>query len=366
MGKMFFVIYVNNVRSKINESDLIYIPCTSKCYVHMICSHSSVFGIPVWRRICYHVPSPPRARFLSSSKPWTSLSMMLRSRIDTSPSPPGSSPTVIAPSGTTAAFSPLSAPCPLSTPPSHFFLIFLQIKTSLPWNRAIETITLQASLLSCSPHDFSSPSFFFDLDLLHSLSIIFSTKCEISGFVLRWLPPRKVKGAQIFFLHVSPLTLFISLIWMRINFHNSEWVPMNLDEEQIHEIPHVLSGSVGKFPIKYLGVPLHFKKLKREDLQPVVDKLLKRCAGWRGKLLAYSSRLTLIKSYLASIPVYLLSFIKFPKWAIKLIETQMSHCLWKDEKNAHRYHLVSWKHVTISKDYETWGYLTWENWTCAS
>jgi hypothetical protein len=49
--------------------------------------------------------------------------------------------------------------------------------------------------------------------------------------------------------------------------------------------------------------------------------------GLRGRLLAYSSRLELIKSCLASVPVYLLSFIKFPKWDIKSIESQMSNCL---------------------------------------
>jgi hypothetical protein len=77
----------------------------------------------------------------------------------------------------------------------------------------------------------------------------------------------------------------------------------------------------GNLPFKYLGVPLHFEKLRREDLQPIIDKLIKRSAGWRVKLLAYSRRLVLIKSCLTSIPVYLLSFIKFHKWAIRLIES---------------------------------------------
>jgi hypothetical protein len=70
---------------------------------------------------------------------------------------------------------------------------------------------------------------------------------------------------------------------------------------------------MGSFPFKYLEVPIQFEKLKREDLQSVVNKLLKRVAGWRGRLMAYSSRLELIRSYLASISVYLLSFIKFLK-----------------------------------------------------
>jgi hypothetical protein len=40
---------------------------------------------------------------------------------------------------------------------------------------------------------------------------------------------------------------------MRINFHKSEFVPMNLDGSQTHDIAHILNCHVGKFPFKYLG-----------------------------------------------------------------------------------------------------------------
>jgi hypothetical protein len=46
-----------------------------------------------------------------------------------------------------------------------------------------------------------------------------------------------------------------------------------------------------------------------------------RVAGWKGKLVLYGARLTLLGACLASIPIYLLSVIKFPKWAIKVINT---------------------------------------------
>jgi hypothetical protein len=96
-------------------------------------------------------------------------------------------------------------------------------------------------------------------------------------------------------------------------------------------------------PLKYLGVPLHLKKneKRRPSTNFRLDKLIKRIAGWRGKLLPYMSRLVLIKSCLASVPIYLLSFIKFSKWAIKLIESHMSHCLWNDDEASHKYHLAS-------------------------
>jgi hypothetical protein len=54
---------------------------------------------------------------------------------------------------------------------------------------------------------------------------------------------------------------------------------MNLDDELVHVVTHIFSCPIGKFPIKYLGIPLHYAKLAREDIQPLVDKLLKRIAG---------------------------------------------------------------------------------------
>jgi hypothetical protein len=107
--------------------------------------------------------------------------------------------------------------------------------------------------------------------------------------------------------------LFEKVSGMRINFNKSECIPINLEADQIHEIAHILYCPMGSLPFRYLGVPMHYEKLNREDLQLVLDKLIKRIAGWRGRLLAYSKRLVLIKTCLASIPVYLLSFMKFPK-----------------------------------------------------
>lgn len=76
---------------------------------------------------------------------------------------------------------------------------------------------------------------------------------------------------------------------MRINFHKSELVPLNLDPEASHSLAHVFSCPLGSFPMKYLGVPLHFGNLTREDIQPLVDKILKNIAGWRGKLLSLAA-----------------------------------------------------------------------------
>jgi hypothetical protein len=138
---------------------------------------------------------------------------------------------------------------------------------------------------------------------------------------------------------------------MRINFHKSELVPLNLDQEEAHRFAHIFSCPLGNFSIKYLGVPLRYDNLTREDIQPLVDKILKRIAGWQGRLLSLVARAMLIKTCLASIPVYLLSFIKFPKWAIKIINTHMSNYLWNDSVECHKYHLANWELVSMKKEY---------------
>ena len=85
-------------------------------------------------------------------------------------------------------------------------------------------------------------------------------------------------------------------------------------------------------PIKYLGVPLPYFKLTRKDLQPVVDEIIKRIAGWRGRLLSYAGRLIVLKACLASIPIYVLSIIKFPKWVIKMMNSHIGHFLWNNSE----------------------------------
>lgn len=93
------------------------------------------------------------------------------------------------------------------------------------------------------------------------------------------------------------------------------------------------------FPIKYLGVPLNFSKLKRKYIQHIVDKIIKKVAGWRGRLLSYGRRLTLLRSCLASILIYPMSFIEFPKWDIDVINSQMAHFFWNNTEDRQSYHL---------------------------
>jgi hypothetical protein len=147
------------------------------------------------------------------------------------------------------------------------------------------------------------------------------------------------------------LTCFEQVSGMRINYSKSELIPLGLEPEELETLANILECTIGEFPIKYLGIPLHHDKLRRADLQPLIDKILKRIAGWRGKLLSYAARVLLIRTCLASIPIYLLSFFKFPKWALDLINSQMANCLWNDFEGHRKLHLANWKLICRKKEF---------------
>jgi hypothetical protein len=72
------------------------------------------------------------------------------------------------------------------------------------------------------------------------------------------------------------------------------------------ELAQIFECKISKLPITYLGVPLHWKQLKINDWKFLTNKIEKKLAGWKGKLLSLGGRLTLIKYVLSASYTYLL------------------------------------------------------------
>ena len=69
-------------------------------------------------------------------------------------------------------------------------------------------------------------------------------------------------------------------------------------------ITQILPFTIGKLPIRYLGVSLITKQLSATDCKPLIDKVKIRVNDWRNRSLSYAGRLQLIASILSSIQVY--------------------------------------------------------------
>jgi hypothetical protein len=120
------------------------------------------------------------------------------------------------------------------------------------------------------------------------------------------------------------MACFEHLLGMKNNYHKSNMTTINLDEGEINQFAKVFCCKIETFPFKCLGVTLHHDKLRREDIQNVVDSVINRISGWRGRLLSYSATLTFLKAYLASIPIYLMYVIKFLKLDVDIINSHMA------------------------------------------
>jgi hypothetical protein len=66
--------------------------------------------------------------------------------------------------------------------------------------------------------------------------------------------------------------------------------------------------------------------------------------------------MVLLKAGLASIPIYLMSLIKFPKWAIETINSQMAIFFWDDQGDKYRYHLSNWYSLAQKKEHDGLGF----------
>jgi hypothetical protein len=69
------------------------------------------------------------------------------------------------------------------------------------------------------------------------------------------------------------LDFFGNCSGLRVNLNKTEIFPIRCDDTLINETLSDFPGRILKFPGKYLGLPLHIRKLRRVDVQPLLDKL---------------------------------------------------------------------------------------------
>jgi mannosylglycoprotein endo-beta-mannosidase len=108
--------------------------------------------------------------------------------------------------------------------------------------------------------------------------------------------------------------------------------------------------AIQSFPCTYLGLPLHYRQLRRIDYQPLIDKLSNRLPAWKGRFLNRAARLKLLNSILSTMPVYFLTAFAPKKWVIKRLDRVRRSFLWKGSDGASGGHsLVCWDKVKMPK-----------------
>lgn len=148
------------------------------------------------------------------------------------------------------------------------------------------------------------------------------------------------------------LHIFGEASGLKTNLEKTEIYPIRCDNINLAE---VLGNDqrTSLFPCRYLGLPLHYRKLPRASIQPLVQHVANRLPGWKRRYFTYPGREVLIKSVLSAIPVFFfLTVFRLPIWAIHRLERFQRSFLWRGDEpdKIHGGHcLVKWSNCARPK-----------------
>ena len=117
------------------------------------------------------------------------------------------------------------------------------------------------------------------------------------------------------------LTMFAEMSGLKVNFHKSLLVGVNIGDSWLTEAASILNCKVGKISFLYLGLSIRGDPRKLAFWEPMVSTIKTRLSGWQSRFLSLRGRLVLLKSVLTLLPVYALSFFKAPSSIITFIES---------------------------------------------
>jgi hypothetical protein len=81
------------------------------------------------------------------------------------------------------------------------------------------------------------------------------------------------------------LSTFEQISGLKINFYKSEIFCFGQAKECEVHYSQLFGCKVGKYPFRYLGLPMNTKKLNNKDWQMIENRIEKRLSGWKGKML---------------------------------------------------------------------------------
>ncbi|XP_073051343.1 uncharacterized protein [Primulina eburnea] len=103
----------------------------------------------------------------------------------------------------------------------------------------------------------------------------------------------------------------------------------------------------GHLPIKYLGVPLFRGNRVCSLFDPLVQMVSKKLEGWELKTLSPGSRMTLLRSVLLSVPLYMFQVVQPPLAVMERLEKVFNGFLWGSRPLDKKWHWARWSRACL-------------------
>jgi len=147
------------------------------------------------------------------------------------------------------------------------------------------------------------------------------------------------------------LNLFGESMGLKTNLQKSNVLPIRCGDAELAAVQNLLPCALTDFPCKYLGLPLSLKKLTKEQIQPIIDRIADQLPGWKADLMTKVGRKVQVQFVLTGMLIYLVMAFDFPPWAIREVDKIRRGFLWRGRRDAKGGHcLVAWVKVCLPKE----------------
>lgn len=128
------------------------------------------------------------------------------------------------------------------------------------------------------------------------------------------------------------MTIFGEVMGLKINLRKTAVILIQCQDLDLDTILHDFSASRRSFPCTYLGLPLSLCKLRKVQLQPLIDKIDARPVGYKKKMISRAGRLKTLKAVLTSMPIYHMLLANLPTWTRRQIDKRCKAWFWSRAK----------------------------------
>jgi hypothetical protein len=156
----------------------------------------------------------------------------------------------------------------------------------------------------------------------------------------------------VLFLHpvaedISLVTVIVEVFGevsgLRNNVQKSSVFPIRCSDNEKTVVQQFLPCELLDFSCRYLGLPLSLKKLTKDQLQPIIDKIVDQLPSWKADLLTKPGRKILVQHVLTGMMIYLATVLDLSSWAHKAIDKFCRCFFWRGRKEAKGGHCqIAW------------------------
>ena len=120
---------------------------------------------------------------------------------------------------------------------------------------------------------------------------------------------------------------YAASVGLKINFHKSTLIPINIDHQLASKLAEVFGCSFGTLPFTYLGLPMGTTRPSVLDLMPLVQSV-ERKTSTALSLMSSGAKLTLVNSVVTSMLIYAMCTIKLHPKVVEHLDKLRRYCLW--------------------------------------